>query len=75
MYNGAEFWWDPRDGKMIAKDSRPGSISSKDGGVLASNVMLLAAYTHLKEIWLQKRQSGVPWLVCVVICCEFKVCA
>ncbi len=42
MYDGAEFWWTEKQ-FTIQKDSGPGSVSSKDGGVLASNVMLLAA--------------------------------
>ncbi len=66
-YDAEEFWWDAAqsgDGEILQKsqkDSKAGTIGSRDGGVLASNVMHLAAFQHLKELWMQKRHSGVPW--------------
>jgi hypothetical protein len=65
MYDGREFWWKDAFGacKMVhVADAE--SISSKNGGVIASNVMLLSAFKHLQELWLQRRQSEVQWFVC-----------
>jgi hypothetical protein len=64
MYDAEEFWWNVTDGSVIDKSEKSrvaAAISSRDGGILACNVMHLAAFKHLKELWLQKRQNGVPW--------------
>ena len=62
MYDGREFWWTKTHG--ISPVYEDGAISSKNGGVLASNIMHLAAYKHLQELWSQHRLSEVPWCVC-----------
>ena len=62
MYDGREFWWTKAHG--MTRVYEDGAISSKNGGVLASNIMHLAAYKHLQELWSQRRQSEVAWCVC-----------
>lgn len=65
MYDGREFWWKDAFGTCkMAYVADAESISSKNGGVIASNVMLLSAFKHLQELWLQRRQSEVQWFVC-----------
>ncbi len=64
MYDGKEFWWDYASGSpTVSYVAGVDFISSKNGGVIASNVMLLSAFKHLQELWMQRRQSEVQWFV------------
>jgi hypothetical protein len=59
VHDAREFWWD--DSGEVHCGPHPNFTSSRDGGVVASNVMHLAAIKHLQELWAEQRQHGSPW--------------
>ncbi len=66
MYDGSVFYWNG----AVKVDTPPvdGAVGSSNGGVMSSNCMLLAAYKHVNEIWLQRGRAGVPWYANVTWC-------